>query len=354
MVFFHREIEIKMLRPVEFFSTTPARKLSTNYKLAFLLFIILISGSYQYCLLRSSGCDFNDPNCTVKIRNFSDPIDRAPKIHQYNDTIQGTCPDFENVENCCDPNTYMSLYKNFANLLDPAFGNSEQGCSICAANLKRFWCSFNCSPQQSDFMDQNSLNIFNYTVNPNDPFSWRMVLTMNVSLKIESVCPIFDSCKSVNFAKALGSMQSYQGLFNTLGVNSVTQGNIMPNFSYTSDPNSLAVNVNNCSMVFDGGKDQYNYSLYQGQGWCNCQNCASNCSAVDFSPYIKSRGLLDGLKVSTLLVAAIVGGLIAIVGICMRYQLVNGSGSDEYQNAEMYDHSVATNTQSVVGAPAQK
>lgn len=203
-------------------------------------------------------------------------------------------------------------------------------------------------------MDENSLNIFNYTVNPNDPFSWRMVLTMNVTLKIESVCPIFDSCKSVNFAKALGSMQSYQGLFNTLGVNSVTQGNIMPNFSYTNDVTALAVNVNNCSMVFDGGKDQYNYSLYQGQGWCNCQNCASNCSAVDFSPYIKSRGLLDGLKLSTLLVAAIVAGLIAAVGICMRCQLMSGGGSEEYQNADIYDHSVASNTQSVVGAQAQK
>lgn len=328
-----------MTTPAETSGLKLTQSLLTSYKLV-LVFGIFISSSTQYCLLRSSGCDFSDPLCTVKIRNFSDPADVAPKTHEYPQDLLGTCPDYENVANCCDPNTYTSLSRNFKFLLDPTFGNPDGGCAICSANLKRFWCSFNCDPRQSEFMDQNSLNIFNYTVNPEDPDSWRMVLTMNVSVLIQSVCPIFESCKSVDFARSLGSMQSYQGLFNTLGTNSVTQGNIMPNFSYTSAPNAMAVNVNNCSMVFPNGTDQYGYSLYAGQGWCNCQHCSSNCTAVDFSPYIQSRGLLDGFKLSTIFVAAIIGALIATVGIVIRCNLMGGDSADEYHHADQNDLSV--------------
>ena len=273
----------------------------------------------SFCLYRGPDCmPSGDPTCQTFLRNYSDPKDLEPSSDPVPDDLKGICPDFENGPRCCDANTLKILKFNFQFLLDPTFGSADQGCSICSANLKRFWCQYNCAPSQSEFTPVSSISQYNYTVNPNDPDSWRLVTESDVYLDINTTCLIFGSCKNVDFAKSLGSMSSYQGLFNVFSANAVTQGNVIMNFKYVSQPGSLTSLVNNCSQIFDTGFDQYNYSLYQGQGWCNCQHCASNCSAVDFSQYIQTRGLMNGFKVSTLVLTIVIATIIIAVGILVR------------------------------------
>ena len=36
--------------------------------------------------------------------------------------------------------------------IDAIFGFSGNGCDHCAINLKRFWCQYACSPDQSKFL----------------------------------------------------------------------------------------------------------------------------------------------------------------------------------------------------------
>lgn len=294
--------------------------------------LYLLGLTQSFCLYRGPDCmPSGDPTCQTILRNYSDPADVQPSSEPVPDEYKGVCPDFENGPRCCDTNTLKILKFNFNNLLDPTFGSPDGGCSICSANLKRFWCHYNCAPSQSDFTPPASISQYNYTVNPTDPYSWRLITESDVYVDINTTCQTFGSCKNVAFAESLGSMSSYQGLFNVFSANGVTQGNVLMNFKYVTQEGALNVSVNNCSQVFESGYDQYNYSLYMGQGWCNCQHCSSNCTAVDFSQYIQQRGLLNGFKFSVLLITIIVAGALIGLGLLLRLATTGSifSGSDD-------------------------
>ena len=39
------------------------------------------------------------------------------------------------------------MTENFK-LIDNTFGSANSGCDFCAANIKRMWCEYTCSPNQ--------------------------------------------------------------------------------------------------------------------------------------------------------------------------------------------------------------
>ena len=275
----------------------------------------LVQRTSSFCLFRPlTNCSAaEDPTCVPEIRNISNASDTAPEQWTVPDEYKGICPDYENVPNCCNVNTLNTLKtKNF--LIDLNFGNPSTGCSICAANMKRFWCKYNCDANQSDFIIPGSSFIMNYTVDPTDPSSVRTIVTSNVTIHSQLGCELYQSCKSVEYTKDLGAMQTYQGLFSVFSSQGITQGNVLMNFTFGTNDTVMNMEMNKCNMVFDGGVDQFGYSLANGQGWCNCQSCSLNCSAIDFSPYIQERGLLDGFNIGIVLKSALISFVILILG----------------------------------------
>jgi len=88
------------------------------------------------------NCDVTDPKCLPDKANMTDPV-----ILQGNNVV---CSEFLGKDSCCNDGQNILLSHNFQTL-GYIFGNEYGGCDICAINLKRFWCEFTCSPNQSDF-----------------------------------------------------------------------------------------------------------------------------------------------------------------------------------------------------------
>lgn len=261
------------------------------------------------------------------INDITNPNATAPVLTEYTPNLYGTCPDYENVPNCCNQYTMTALNSNYQ-ILDNTFGSPQVGCSICSANLRRFWCKFNCDPGQDSFITPGSAAYMNYTVDPSDPDDQIEVLTYNVTLNSNSTCALFTSCKDVDFTKALGSMKTYQGLWSVFAQQAITQGNVLMNFSYASEA-GLTTNVNACNMVFNGSVDQYNYTLNGGIGWCSCQHCSSNCSnAIDWSQYIEERTILGGADWQQVGKTALLSLLVIIVGAIIK-TVRNNKGKGE-------------------------
>ena len=297
---------------------------------------LLMTSTMGKCILKSNCTTDDDPNCMPYITNYTDPVDSAPTQWEFPDDLKGLCPDYENKPNCCNSFTMQILKSKFM-ALDPTFGHPAIGCSICGANLKRFWCKYNCDANQEDFMVPGSSQYVDYQKSP-DPTDIIRVVKTDIVLNIETTCPIYESCKSVDFAKALGSMSNYQGFFNTMSSQAITLGNVLMNFTYAGgNQTGLKIPVNNCSMVFKSNFDQYNYTLYGDQPWCNCQHCSYNCTGtMDFSQYIKHHGVLDGMNAETIKKSAIVAAIILVLGLLLRFTVFSssGSGKDEEEALE--------------------
>jgi hypothetical protein len=288
--------------------------------------LLLASFSMQYCIMGGGNCTGGDPGCIPNIYDINNASQTTPTQWQFPPELQGYCPDFENQPNCCSYFTMVTLAHNL-DLIDMTFGNPTSGCSICAMNLKRFWCQYNCSPNQSNFIIPGSSFAFNYTVDPSNPDTTQLVVTSNITLDIATTCGIFQSCQSVDFTKSLGSMSTYQGLFNTFSSEAVTQGNVLMNFTYVSNSTALVSGFNNCTYSFNGTTDNFNYTIPlpgTGLGYCNCQHCSSNCTdVIDFSLYIKQHGVLDGFHTDTIVKAAVASGITLVVGLVLRLLVFN-------------------------------
>jgi len=87
-------------------------------------------------------CDVSHSDCVPEPANFTQPkILTGPNI---------ICPEYKDKLACCNNAQNILLKRNFDSL-DSVFGSAYGGCDICAINIKRFWCSFTCDPQQHTF-----------------------------------------------------------------------------------------------------------------------------------------------------------------------------------------------------------
>lgn len=283
----------------------------------------LIGISKQYCVLRSNCSGSGMDDCYPFIVNQSNPDEYQPVKWDFPEDLKNVCPEYDGKENCCNENT-MTITKNNFVALDLQFGQAAAGCSICAANMRRFYCKYNCDPNQHEFLLPNQSAYINVTTNPDE--GPKEVVFSNISLSASTACSLYESCKNVDFVKALGSMQSYTGFFSTLSSQGIDISRVLMNYLMTPD-GALQSPINNCSMVFPGDKDQYGYYLVE-RSWCDCQHCAYNCSnTVDFSLYIKPRGVLDGLDFNTIEKAGLIAAIILILGLLLRFTLFSNNNS---------------------------
>lgn len=63
-----------------------------------------------------------------------------------------TCKEWVGKDGCCNMNSFRQTTSSFLKI-DTVFGGAAGGCDVCAVNLKRFWCMYSCSPNQSDFVE---------------------------------------------------------------------------------------------------------------------------------------------------------------------------------------------------------
>lgn len=299
---------------------------SFNFSLRLVAGLLCLAGlSRQYCVLRSNCSESGMEGCFPFVVNQSNPKEYEPEKWDFPEDLQGICPEYEKVPNCCNQNTMIITKNNFVSL-DLQFGQAAAGCSICAANMRRFYCKYNCDPNQHVYLLPNQSEYVNVTTNPDE--GPKEAVFSNISLSAATACSLYESCKNVDFVKALGSMQSYTGFFSTLSSQGIDISRVIMNYLIT--PNgTLESPINNCSMVFEGSKDQYGYYLVD-RSWCDCQHCAYNCSnSVDFSLYVKPRGVLDGLDFNTVEKAGLIAAIILILGLLLRFTLFNSSSNSK-------------------------
>lgn len=83
--------------------------------------------------------------------------------------------------------------------IDATFGSIGNGCDNCASNLKRFWCTYTCDPNQADFVIIGPKPI----VVPNPVDEGATTLTVqDVSILVDSqtVCDVWSSCNLTPYA----------------------------------------------------------------------------------------------------------------------------------------------------------
>jgi len=192
-------------------------------------------------------------------------------------------------------------------LLDQALGANSIGCSICAANLKRFYCHFNCDPDQDKW--QENPTILPIDKHPDYPTVLNPILSIDANVDYPNLCEIYQSCSAINFVSSLGASASTQGFFNLQSSQGVAQGNLLINFKYLYEPSPtwkpFTIPVNKCDADFSntctdkakttGCVDPQGYSLFQS-GTCPCLTCQKACKPFDYSNYLEERTLASGFN----------------------------------------------------------
>lgn len=97
---------------------------------------------HSSCVMQQICDNIYSPDCIPQPANFT-----QPKILTGPDVV---CPDFLNKPACCSNDQNKLMMANFQDL-DTIFGSKYGGCDVCAINLKRFWCTFTCHPEQHTF-----------------------------------------------------------------------------------------------------------------------------------------------------------------------------------------------------------
>lgn len=239
-----------------------------------LVVLLIVSYSSQKCkFTQTCSVGANEEKCwptPVVAPNDEAKINENPILAQL-------CPDLVGKPVCCSDFQLTDLLNKFG-LLDQALGSSGTGCSICASNLKRFYCHFACDQTQASWVTRAEV-IPEYK--PSDIKHPILDIDMHVDYKM--VCNIFGSCSSVNFISALGASSSTQGFFNLQSSQGVTEGNVMIRFQYDYTPNpaikTFEIPVYGCDSDFTAscsgknkGKpcvDGAGYTLFQA-GKCDC------------------------------------------------------------------------------------
>ena len=98
--------------------------------------------------LTKSECVFNQNDS--KSVNELVGEERKPFISKSDEDLKIICPNYVGKYVCCTKAQTITMKNNF-NLLDITFSQKNDGCDICAVNLKRLYCDFTCSPNQSEF-----------------------------------------------------------------------------------------------------------------------------------------------------------------------------------------------------------
>ncbi|EAR97324.1 transmembrane protein, putative (macronuclear) [Tetrahymena thermophila SB210] len=241
--------------------------------------------------------------------------DAKPQIHKYSAPF--ICDKIYTGATCCNDYQNNQMASNFLQI-DATFGSIGNGCDNCASNLKRFWCTYTCDPNQSDFVVIGPKPI----VVPNPIDEGATTLTVqDVSILVDSqtVCDVWSSCNLTPYATQVSAMKTPAGFLSFQGANAVTQAAQSIRVNYTSDASKNPLTLHNITKC-NAPQPKVNKDPAKAQPWypdawgfnisqnCSCNNCADACTLAVFTPLPVMQGfdyLVVGLFYGFLLVFTI-------------------------------------------------
>ena len=233
--------------------------------------------------------------------------------------LQDLCPAFKPGEEvCCTPIQLKALRQNFFTI-NQIFGTDGQGCDICAANLKRFWCYFTCSPVQDTFL--KIIGESYHVVGKNES---RLLTDIDLFLEEDMNCQLFKSCKKVKFASQVPAMGNSLGFINFQGVNAYQKIAVYI-YLHQNKGEGMTFPINKC----DEEPDEHGYiGGYYINETCTCSSCESKC---DYS-LVNSTPVFEGLSVAT--IAIVYSIALVITGLLIFYRLKFKNGLDDNEDLE--------------------
>lgn len=231
--------------------------------------------------LVSSLCSFSD-NCTMApyICNPPYKLDQPSPPFKANWTSTPACPMFSDQEVCCNNDQNLAMLYKFS-LLDSTFGSEVGGCDICAANLKRLWCYFTCSPNQADFVSAGPQT---YVPSPIDGHMMQIFLN-NFTVTKSLACELYNSCQKCPYVTEVSAMQSPEGFLQFQGYEGIPIGLLWTTFLFDDGPSSLNLKFLPCN---ENVTNAYGYKVKP----CSCNNCEYLC-AGDY--YVAQPETLHGV-----------------------------------------------------------
>ena len=180
-------------------------------------------------------------------------------------------------------------------------------CPVCAANLKRMWCTYACDPNKGNFRKCRVI-ILRHDFNSNFT-SFRLVLDLGVEegtgyrkiqVSIDSTyaCTVFSSCKGTSFIAA-AAVSSSIAFFNFLGYNGAPYSLSVITFKEQPDDPTKGVYLSSeaqeCqeSVPIDPATGKGTLFGYDNIKNSTCSFCAKACPPPVVSDEI---GFLDGFS----------------------------------------------------------
>ena len=263
-----------------------------------LLTFCLISAVYSDCVVLQ--VDPSGPPAPA-VGNLTKP---APYYQDWDSGV--ACPEWNNSVSCCNENANALTYANFQKL-QTAFGSSTGGCDVCAANVKRFFCTFMCSPDQDKFLSWNGYKeVTVYSDTDNQPVTLN-VSSVNLTLNADHACGIYQSCSKITFLTEISAGSSALGLISFLfdrGVDTSFEEvkvsvNNTGGMKFSTPPHS-------CNETFPNHQDDFGYEIDNA---CPCSFCADSCKPLDLVSYGKIQ---DGFNASNVILAYMFAVLLTI------------------------------------------
>ena len=140
-------------------------------------------------------------NVPIKLDPYQDP-----KVVDF--TQKPACPWYEGKPVCCNDDQNTVLNQKFV-LIDYTMGSMGGGCDICGANMKKLWCEFTCSPDQSEFVFPGVQKKVQDPLNPTGPEV--LVLLANFTVTSDFACALYISCKKTPYVTEVSAMHSSLG-----------------------------------------------------------------------------------------------------------------------------------------------
>jgi Niemann-Pick C1 protein len=220
-----------MLRPLFFF-------------VIFVFLAIHVSATPGQCTMMNTGF-YNKSDSSYPVIPYTQPI-LLPQKHR--DILAGLCDNL-NVDGpvCCNTTQIDKMTENFF-LIDV----SLYRCRACVLNFKRLWCSFTCSPDQSEFV-----TIKDYWPAPWDAY----VKTVLFDISMDFQNAFWDSCKD-NVMGTVTVKNQYPTVRDFLrDLVSQKKSNPTVEFSFKDDSTGLKEDLVPCEQM------------------CYCAYCSAACNS---------------------------------------------------------------------------
>ena len=287
-----------------------------NFFVSIILILLSVIEIKSLCSLKQECGDLKNDTCRPRGR-----LENETSTHPMTSvkSLLDLCPQFKPGEQVCCTETQLAVLQNNLRTIDQIFGDRGQGCDICAANLKKFWCHFTCDPNQKSFLRVTGAS--NHTVAKNQT---KYLTDIDLDVEENTMCDLFKSCKKTKFASQVPAMGNALGFLNFQGVNAYQKIAVFINLFQTKNK-GLTFKAEPCDKVPDAEGKVGGYVIKKN---CTCNSCSQKCSfgAVSTTP------IFEGLSGLTVGLTYGIGFIITV--LLVTYNIKVKGGIDKMEDVE--------------------